>query len=379
MQKRVLIISGEASGDHHAAELVKAVHQLDPTVHFLAMGGEKLRAAGAEIIVDSKPLAVVGAIEILRHIVPIFKAWRTVRRTIRQTPLDLVVLIDYPEFNLQMAKAAKKAGVKVLYYITPQVWAWKQKRLKTIRERVDKVLVIFPFEQPFYQRAQIPVEYVGHPLAGKVQPTQLSTAMREQLKIAPTDRAIGLLPGSRQGELRRLLPVILQAAELLLAQHPNLVFILPLASSLEVSDIQPYLVNASLPLKIISDSKDHYNALQLCEAAIVTSGTATLEVALLGIPMVIIYKVAASTYHIVKRIIKIPYIGLCNIVAEKKVVQELIQHDANSTQIAAEIQHILTDTAYQTSMRAELNTLKNKLGDGEGAQRAARALLKLVS
>lgn len=377
MQKRILIVSGEASGDHHGAKLVEAVRQIEPNVQFFGMGGEHMRRAGVEIIIDAKAMAVVGAIEILSHFVPIVRAWHKLRTIIKREPPDLVVLIDYPEFNLQIAKAAKKAGVKVLYYISPQVWAWKQHRVKTIRQRIDKMLVILPFEEAFYRERGVTVEFVGHPLSGTVRPSLSPDAARAAFGIDAGQRVIGLAPGSRKGEIRRLLPVILAAAERLKQQHPELAFVLPLASSLTPDDIAPYLAATQLPVHVVRDQ--FYDALQLCDAAIVASGTATLEVALLGVPMVIIYKTAASTYYIVKRIIKIPYIGLCNIVAGKAVIKELIQHEANPAAISAEIERILNDADYRQQMQRELAEVKHKLGKPGGAQCAAAALLRLLA
>jgi lipid-A-disaccharide synthase len=377
VKKRILIISGEASGDHHAAELIKETLKLEPNIHFLGMGGEKMRAAGMEMVVDAKDMAVVGAIEILAHIKPIYHAWKTLRRIIKHDSPDLVVLLDYPEFNLQMAKAAKKAGVKVLYYISPQVWAWKQKRVHVIKERVNKMLVIFPFEEKFYANAGVPVEFVGHPLAGKVKPDKDISTMHQLLNISEDKHIIGLLPGSRKGEIKRLLPTMLQTAEALKKTHPELEFLIPLASSLSTEDLAPYLAATDLNIHIVKD--DFYNATQLCEAAIVTSGTATLETALLTIPMAIIYKASWSTYQIVKRIIKIPYIGLCNIVAEKHIVKEYIQHEANVENLSQEISRILDDEAYKDKMIAELTQVKEKLGIPGGSLKAAKALIKLLS
>lgn len=373
---RVLIVSGEASGDHHAAQLITEVRKISPDVHFFGMGGEKMREAGADIVIDSKSMAVVGAIEILAHFAPIYRAWKKLRYIIKHTPPDLVVLLDYPEFNLQIAKAAKKAGVKVLYYISPQVWAWKQKRVKTIKQRVNKMLVIFPFEAEFYQRAGVPVEFVGHPLTDKVKPTKDKSQMLKSLNIDADKRVVGLLPGSRKGEIKRLLPVMLASAEALKKTHDDLEFLIPLASSLSMEDLAPYLATTSLNIHIIKD--DFYNAMQLCEAAIVTSGTATLETALMVVPMAIIYKTSWSTYHMVKWVIKIPYIGLCNIVAGKHIVKEFIQHEANAKNISGEIEKILDDELYRQRIIAELRTVKEKLGISGGSERAARALLDML-
>lgn len=375
--KKVLIVSGEASGDHHGAKLVTAVRALHPEIEFLGMGGESMRAAGVDIRVDAKALAVVGLVEILRHIVPLYRAWKTLTRIIKHQPPDLLVLIDYPKFNLMLAKKAKQAGIKVLYYISPQVWAWHRSRVKTISERVDKMLVVFPFEEAIYREKGVPVKYVGHPLVGRVTPTKTSEQMRNEWQIASEQKVIGLLPGSRKGEIQRLLPEMLAAAEQLQQRYPNSVFILPLASTLTEADIQPYLQQTPLTLKIIPDQ--FYNAVQLCDAAIVASGTATLEVALLQVPMVIVYKIAAFTYMIAKRVIKVPYIGLCNIVAGKLIVKELIQEAATAHNMATEISCILEDESYRNSMVANMQAVKTKLGQGGGAEAAAQELLEILA
>lgn len=379
MSKRVLIVAGEASGDQHGAALVRSVKSLDASIQFLAMGGDHLRQAGVDVIVDAKPLAVVGAIEVLQHWRPIYRAYRTLSELIAKNPPDLIVLIDYPAFNLQIARIAKRAGIRVLYYISPQIWAWRQGRVKTIKRRVDKMLVVFPFEEAFYQREGVSVEYVGHPLAQKVVPDQPPSEVREQWHFSPTHRLIALLPGSRIGEIRRLLPTLLETAQALHQKYTDTIFVLPVASSLSVDDLKPYLTAVDFPIVMIADQSQHYNVLQLCEAAIVTSGTATLEVALLGIPMVIVYKVAASTYHIGKYLIRVPYIGLCNIVAGRLLVKELIQHEANPNNISAEIGRILDDPTYQAQLKTDLREVAVQLGSGGGSLRAARALLNLLT
>lgn len=375
-QKRILIISGELSGDQHAAKLVSTALQIDPTLYFFGMGGEHMRQAGVDILVENTSLAVVGVVEILSHALPIYRAFKTLRQAIRQQPPDLVVLIDYPGFNLRFAKIAKKAHIKVLYYISPQIWAWKKHRIHTIRKWVDKMLVIFPFEETLYQNAGISVEYVGHPLAGEVRPSMDYLTARAYFQIPQQARVIGLLPGSRKGEIKRLLAVILQSAEELKRKYPDLLFILPLASSLTSADIAPYLQDVNLPIQIVSHQ--FYNAMQLCDAAIVTSGTATLEMALLDIPMLIIYKTAAITYYLAKQVLKIPYIGLCNIVADQMIVQEFIQKDATPTKITAEISRILDDANYRKIMLENLLTVKEKLGGKGGSRQAAEALMALL-
>lgn len=375
MKKRVLILSGEASGDLHGARLVEAVTSLDPNVHFYGMGGAHLAQAGVEIVVDSTQLAVVGLVEILSHFKPLWAAWKKIRNLIKHNPPDLLVLIDYPGFNLQMARLAKKHNVKVLYYISPQVWAWKKGRVKTIRRCVDKMLVIFPFEEKFYHQHQVNAEFVGHPLVDSIQPSLSKEQACTAFNLRPNQRVVGLLPGSRKGEIQRLMPVMMQAAAQLKKQHPDLVFLLPLAVSLTPEDIAPYL-DPNLPVQIIQDQFN--NVVQLCDAAIVASGTATLQTALLGTPLVVIYKTTASTYFLAKRVIKIPFISLCNIVAEKLVVKELIQHHANAEAISNEVNQLLLNEQYTTVMRQNLNAIKEKLGVKGAANDAAKALLGCI-
>ena len=376
MKKQILIIAGEASGDHYGAALALAIHQKNPDITLLGMGGDKMRKAGVDIRVDAGPLGVIGLIEVLSHIVPIYRAWKTLKTIMKQARPDLLVLIDYPAFNLRIAKVAKSLGIPVLYYISPKIWAWNRRRIKKIGERVDKMLVIFPFEEALYREKNIPVEYVGHPLAESVCPDKDVQTMRAELKIDHSSGVIGLLPGSRKGEIKRLLPVMLLSAEKLKARYPDTVFVLPLANSLTLADLAPYLQKTTLDIKIVSEQ--FYNTVQLCSAAIVVSGTATLETALLQVPMVIVYKTAASTYAILKRIIQIPYIGLCNIIAEKMIVKELIQQKATPDTISAEISHILENDVYRYRMQKSLLSVKEKLGQGGSIARVARIILDIV-
>lgn len=373
--KNILIITGETSGDQHGAKLVRSLNQLRSDLNFYAVGGDALRKENVNILVDNKDMGVVGAIEILAHFGAIFKAWQWVRKFIKEQKPDLVILIDYPGFNLHMAKFAKKKGIKVVYYISPQVWAWKQYRVKTIRKYVDQMLVIFPFEESFYQQHQVPVTYVGHPLAEQVIPKLNKTETLEKFNLPINTTIIGLLPGSRKGEVKRLLPTLIQTAEKLNTTQANLTFVLPLAPSLHHSDIQPYLKNSSVTIHVIENH--FYEVMQLCQAAIVTSGTATLETALLGVPMAIIYKMANSTYQIIKRIIKIPYIGLCNIVAGRHVVKEFIQQDANAENLAHEVIELINNQNYRNQMLNDLTEVKIKLGT-QNKQIAAESVLKVL-
>lgn len=375
--KRVLILAGEASGDQHAAKLVNETLKLYPDIEFFGMGGEKMRQAGVDILVDNKAMAVVGAVEVLRHIKPIWLAWRKLRQVIQRHVPDLVVLVDYPGFNLQIARIAKQAGIKVLYYISPQIWAWQQHRIHVIRQRVDKMLVIFPFEESLYQRAGVPVEYVGHPLSNTVHPNMTLEQAKQKWKIPASARVIGLLPGSRKGEIKRLLPVMLASAQQLKIHYPEVVFLLPVASSLSEQDLAPYLETTTLHVQLVHGH--FYDAMQLCDAAMVASGTATLEMALLGIPIALVYKTSFLTYWIAKHLIKIPFIGLCNIVAGKLIVKEFIQERANPEQITAEMVRIFEDQTYRQTMSHHFQLMKQNLGKGGGDTQAAKALLRLLT
>lgn len=358
--KQVMLVAGEASGDLHAAKLAAGVLAKRTDVHFFGIGGTEMRKAGVDVLVDSAELAVVGLFEVLAHRKVIFGALNKMRELLRSDPPDLVILTDYPDFNLRLAQTAKQLGIKVLYYISPQVWAWREGRVKTIRERVDMMAVVFPFEEHFYQQHLVPVRYVGHPLNEEVIASADRDTLLQEFGLAPTNKTVGLFPGSRQSEIRRLLPIILEAATQLKQQHPELQFLLPIASTLSAEDIKPYLVDyQELTVTMISDRS--YDVMEACDAIITVSGTVTLEIALLGKPMVIINKLAWLSYHIVKRLFKLDYIGLCNIVANERLVPELIQHDAQAGNIVTEIEKMLYDEQYRESIREKLSRIQSIL------------------
>jgi lipid-A-disaccharide synthase len=355
---QILIVTGEASGDLHAAKLVRDVRKLNPDIDFWGMGGINMRQAGVNIIADTAGLAVMGFFDVLIHLPKIYSAKKIICNTIANSPPNLLILIDYSGFNLRLAKIAKQKGIKILYYIIPQLWASRQRRIKIIRKYVDKVAVIFPFEIDFYKRFDIPVCFVGHPLLDIVHPSMSIGEAKQKFALNPQYKTIGLFPGSRKGEIKRLLPVMLKSAQLLKQQFPNIQFILALASSLTEDDLNPYLKKFDLEIKIIANH--NYDIMQVCDAIIAASGTVTLEIALMKIPMLIIYKISPP-YFPIKLIIKIPYIGLCNIIAGKQIVKEFLQQHANPKKISAEITRILTDNNYRNTMITELKKIKGKL------------------
>ena len=377
MNKRIMIVAGEASGDLHGASLVRAAGKLDPGLFFFGIGGPRMREAGVETLVDASQMAVVGLVEVIAHFGIISHAYLTLKKIITTEPPDLLILIDYPDFNLRIARLARRAGVRVLYYISPQVWAWRVGRVKKIGRVVDRMAVVFPFEMPFYEREGVPVTFVGHPLVDAVHPSMSRAEAQALFGLDPARKTVGLFPGSRTHEIKRLLPVIRESAEILKKRFPDLQFILPLASSLTPGDIAPYLQSSGLDVKVVEGRG--YDVMQVCDAIITVSGTVTLEIALLGVPMVIIYRVSPLTYAIGRRLVKVDHMGICNIVAGERVVKELLQHEAEPGRIAGEIEKILTDSVYAAAIRNKLLAVRERLGSGGGSERIAELALAMLT
>lgn len=372
-----MIIAGEASGDLHAANLVKEALKLDPSLSFFGIGGPRMREAGVDTLVDSSEMAVVGLVEVISHFKVIYSAFSAMKNLLRTTHPDLLILIDYPDFNLRLAKIAKEEKVKVLYYISPQIWAWRVGRVKKIARLVDRMAVVFPFEVPFYEKEAIPVDFVGHPLVDTVLPEMSRPEAQKRFGLEPEKVTLGLFPGSRRQEIRNLFPVILESAGLLKKRFPDLQLILPLASSLQPEDLQPALQQSGLDVKVIEGSG--YDVMQVCDAGIAVSGTVTLEMALLGIPMVIIYKVSPLTYAVGRHLIRVEHIGLCNIVAGERIVRELIQDDVNPETIADEISRIINDHEYVESIKAKLSRVRSSLGTGGSSRAVAEIAIGMIA
>lgn len=361
--KKILISAGELSGDMHAANLVQAVIKKAPHLKFYGMGGDLMQKVGVDLIVDARSLSLIGGLEIVTKLAKLVSAFFTMKRAILRSKPDLLILVDYPGLNLLLARVAKKAGVKVLYYIGPKVWAWHQSRIKTIRKSVDMMAVIFPFEVEFYNKHKIPARFVGNPSL-KMAVSKLSQdAAYKLFNIDPKYGTIGLFPGSRLGEIKRLLPIMLDAAKILKENNPKLQFLLSQAPSITNNDLQPYLQSSVIKPKIVSEQ--NYDLMQVCDAIITASGTATLEIALMATPLIIIYTMPWFEYQFAKRLIKIPYIGLCNILANKKIIPELLQYDATPQKIATEITKILNDEHHQNRMINNLKSIKTILANKE--------------
>ncbi len=370
INKSIVIVAGEASGDLHASKLIRELLKLEPGIKLEGMGGENMRRAGVDILVDNKELAVMGLVEVLAKYTIIKSALEKLKQHIQRSKPDLLILVDYQEFNQKLAAYAKSIGIKVLFYISPQVWAWRPKRVYKMAKIVDQMAVIFPFEVDLYKDANVPVEFTGNPLVDEVIRDKTPEQAREALAIDQSI-TVGLFPGSRQGEIQRLLPIQLEAAKILLKYNPELQFVLPLADSLDEIVLDPFLSElGALNVRIIRDKV--YDVMQACNAIITASGTATLEIALMGVPMAIIYRVAPVTYFILKHMVNADRIGLPNIVAGKDIVREFLQGKAKPKLIAAEIQHILTDQEYQQTIKNELSLIRQQLGDKSGSVHIAQ-------
>jgi len=372
----IMLSAGEASGDQHAASLFLELKKLIPEAKAIGMGGARMREAGVEIRYDSTAIAVIGTVEVIKHYGEIKRALELMKAIAAGEKPDLLICVDYKEFNFRLAKSAKAADVKVLFYVSPQVWAWRPGRVKKYGEAVDHMAVIFPFEVPFYEAHHIPVTYVGHPLAGKVVPTVPKAEALAEFGLDGDGPVIGLLPGSRANEIKRLLPVILESVELLARRFPKARFVLNQASSVTDDMLRPYL--AQCPVAVTAIQGRNYDVLQCCDAVVTVSGTATLEVALAGVPMAIIYQVAPLTYWLGRWLISIQFIGLPNILAGKGIVREFIQHEANADTIAGEIGKIIEDPAYAEQIRQDLHTVKELLGAGGGSANLARLAAEML-
>ena len=372
----VMVVAGEASGDLHAANMVRAMRLMEPGLRFSGMGGDALRAAGVEILVDSSCLSVVGLVEVLVHYGDIRRAMKRLREQLQRERPALLVLVDYVEFNLRLARAAKRLGIRVLFYVSPQIWAWRSQRIERIGRVIDAMAVLFPFETKVYEAHGIPVRYVGNPLVDEVRASADCYTLRREFGLHETRPVVGILPGSRRGELRRHMPLVMEAARLLRQRIPKAQFIMPLAPGVDVErDIEPHV---DPRLGIVRITGRTYDVMHSADALMIASGTATLEAGLLRVPMAILYRVSPLTYFILKRLIIIRDVGLANIVAGERVVPEFIQNDATPQAITDEIEHLLADPDYAGEVRRRLGIIRDKLGEGGGSENVARMALELM-
>ena len=376
MGKTIFIISGEESGDLHGASLIHALKRIDPSLSVHGMGGVRMREAGL-VGPDSREVSVVGVVEVLEKLPTLWKTFQKIKSGLAAERPDALVLIDFPDFNLRVAKEAKKLGIPIIYYISPQVWAWRKGRIGKIAELVDRMLVVFPFEVAIYKAAGVAVEYVGHPLSDTTSCPLTRQEARAALGLNSEGPVISILPGSRTGEVRRLLSTMLKAAEQIqkrLIEKP--VFLLPAAGSIDDKVLAGFLKETFADVRVIRSAM--YTALRASDAAIVASGTATLETALIGTPMAIVYKMAALSYGIARLLVDVEFVGLPNIVAGRKVVPELIQEKATPEFISTEIIDIILDAGRTERIMQGYAEVKEKLGTGGAADKAALSIFDLI-
>jgi len=350
------IISGEASGDLHGSNLIKELKKRDVAADIRCWGGDKMQAAGATLVKHYKELAFMGFLEVIKNLGTILKNIRFCKDDILQYKPTALILIDYPGFNLRIAKWAKEQEIPVIYYISPQVWAWKENRVKLIKNCVDKMLVILPFEKDFYKKWNYEVEYVGHPLV-EVVDDFLNSELQTTNHKSQTTNTIALLPGSRQQEILKKLPIMLEVAK----HFPEYQFVVAKAPGLDESFYAELLNPYSNVSSVVNKT---YELLVQSKAALVTSGTATLETALFAVPEVICYKGSAFSYEIAKRLIKIKFIGLVNLIMDKEVVKELIQDELTVENLKRELNLLLTDVKKQAQLKSDYSALKNLLSKG---------------
>jgi lipid-A-disaccharide synthase len=366
-EKCVMIIAGEASGDLHGSNLVRAMKQKNNSLSFCGIGGKLLRDAGVNILMDASEISVVGITEVLSKAGNIWRGMSLAKETLRCSRPDLLILIDFPDFNLRIAAIAKRLGIPVLYYISPQVWAWRQGRVKKIAKIVDHIAVIFPFEEVFYRKHRVPVTFVGHPL--------LDIPLIENK--TPDIHTIGFLPGSREGEITRHLPVMLKSVQILNQRQKDLKFLISLAPSLERSLIEKIFAQypSEADIEIVSGTAPIFEKASLVVAA---SGTVTLETALSGTPLMVMYKVSPLSYRIGRALIKVKHISLVNLVAGRGIVPELIQEQASPENIADTVMKMLGDPAALRQLGKTLSGLRHLLGGCGASGRVAEIAMNMM-
>lgn len=371
---RILISAGEASGDMHAADLVRALKQRRPDVELFGMGGPLMRDVGVELLFNPTSMSTVGFVEALRSVQVLRRVLDRFGTAMDERHPDVVVCVDFPGFNMKLAEMAHRRGIPIIYYLSPSVWAWGKSRGEKLKRLGAKVLAVFPFEEQVFREIGAEVEFIGHPLLDRVQPQQTGEEVRRELGIPPDDTVIALLPGSRGQELKLLMRRMLQAASYVYESRPNTKFILPVAHTLTAQKVKNYLPpGGRLPLAIIEGRT--YDMLNASDAALLSMGTATLEAALLGVPHVACYRVAGPTYMMAKSLLKVEHFALPNIIAGRTVVPELVQGEVTGKKLANALLSLLEPERYAT-VKEDLAQVKADLGEPGAVDRAAAIILE---
>jgi lipid-A-disaccharide synthase len=371
----VLMVAGEASGDLHGARLAECLRRLDPGLVLSGMGGRRMRAAGVEVLVDARETGVVGLTELWEKRRVLRKALVTLKSALRTRPPALVICIDFPDFNLLLARTARRLGIPVCYFISPQVWAWRRGRVRIIRRLVRKMLVLFPFEERLYRAAGVDVTFVGHPLLDALETTPSRESCRARLGLPQDGLVVGLLPGSRNAEIRRHLPVLLQASERIRAASKTLTVLVGLGDAADRQAAETAAATGGTARVIPGRTPE---VIRAADFLLAVSGTVTLEAAILGTPMLITYRLGALTYFLARLLVRVPFIGLPNLVAEDAIVPELIQRHATAEQLAATALEILGSPERLARMREALQEVRRRLGHPGATERAAYEVLALL-
>jgi len=377
-QKHIIIIAGEASGDIHAANLIKAIKKKNPNIHFSGLGGQHMKNEGVDIIEDLTKRAIIGVFEVIKHYNDLKRIFNTILNKIKKEKPDAVIFVDYPGFNLRLAKHVKKLGIKTIYYISPKAWAWDQKRVFLVKKYIDKMLVLFRFEKDFYARFGIDVEFVGNPLVESAQAKMSPKEFQQENNLNSNQFTFGLLPGSREQEIRNILPIMLKTIEKLKSTFLYIQVILikaPTVSSSLLEEFSSQIKENNI--RIIENQT--YEAISACDFCIVTSGTATLEVGLLEKPMVILYKTHFLTWVLAKIFVKLKHIGLINIIAGHEIAPEYIQFQASPKKIASGIKNIITNEIRIADIKASLKSLKHGHPGSQENTNAANIILEEIS
>ena len=356
--QRIFVSAGEASGDLYGAVLIQALRARLGECEFFGCGGDRMRAAGCQTLVDAREVAMVGLLEVLPGLPRAWRALRRLRSAVRKDPPALAILVDFPEFNLRLAKELNRAGAPVLYFVAPQVWAWRAGRLAALRRYVDRLLCIFPFEETFFRAARVPAEFVGHPLLGRVAPTLSSQEFRARFDLPETTPLIALLPGSRRREILLNLPPLLETARQLAAEG-EYCFLVPAASTVAGDWIRARVADGGSAFRVIENHT--YDALAHAAVAVVASGTATIETALLGTPMVVVYRVSRATWWLGRNLVHTPFYSMVNLVAGRKIVPELIQDEFQPEPVAHEARQLLDYPLVRERMQQGLREVAEKL------------------
>lgn len=374
--KHILIVSGEPSGDLHASNLVKDLKRLNPNLEFFGIGGNLSKNAGVEINFDISGLALVGVVEVLKNISIVKRAYNSIIAKVDSEKVDLAILVDYPGFNLRLARALKARAIPIVYYISPQVWAWGENRIKIIKKCVKKIIVFFVFEEELYRRHGVDVEYVGNPLIDIAKPSLPKEEILKKYGLSRGKTTIAILPGSRALEVKALLSIIISSCKIMNEKLRNAQFIIAKYQDLPIGLYEEAIKDSKLDIRIADG--DTYNALSAADFAIVASGTATLETAIIGVPFLIVYRTNFLTDILGRLVVKTAFLGLVNIIAKKELVPELLQSDATPEKIAKKAIEIMTDEKKKSAMLDGVKKVKSYLGSSGASLRAAQAILPLL-